>query len=240
VNSPRHFDDDDGKCSDIDDRVWTWHVWCIGDTARLLVSASVTWRRYALEQRGLSARHPAVRVAVNARNVLKAAAVVWFVVGNLWLLTSSKEVACGVGHSLVFIACLVLLGLQYLEICVPFLLALFLVPVFCCCSAPFTSLMASVQDQMEDKGADKSAIDALPVVQHRADPQPGEGGDDSAAVDLVACPICMNTYLAGDILRVLPCEHRFHRTCVDRWLLMNATCPNCRSSIIPVRTPGVQ
>lgn len=222
-----HFDDD-GKCSDLTGHVWTWRVWAAVGTARLLASTAVTWRMYSLmERRGLPASIPAVRVARNARNIVDAAAVVWFVVGNLWLLTSATEITCGVERSLVFVACLVLLGVQYLEICLPCLLALCLVPIFCCCPAPFARLTASVQDSMDGKGADKGVIDSLPVVAHHSSTHSGA----AAEADSLECPICIGAFEEGDALRVLPCEHRFHQTCVDHWLLVNATCPNCRAPI---------
>lgn len=48
-------------------------------------------------------------------------------------------------------------------------------------------------------------------------------------------------------LRVIPCTHRFHRKCVDPWLLQHHTCPHCRHNIIgkgpqplPPALPGVK
>nr|XP_028564987.1 E3 ubiquitin-protein ligase ZNRF3 isoform X1 [Podarcis muralis] len=46
------------------------------------------------------------------------------------------------------------------------------------------------------------------------------------------CAICLEKYLDGEELRVIPCAHRFHRKCVDPWLLQHHTCPHCRHNII--------
>lgn len=40
------------------------------------------------------------------------------------------------------------------------------------------------------------------------------------------CRVCLRPYTAGDTLRRLPCRHRFHRECIDQWLLhRHPTCP---------------
>ncbi|XP_054852930.1 E3 ubiquitin-protein ligase ZNRF3 [Eublepharis macularius] len=46
------------------------------------------------------------------------------------------------------------------------------------------------------------------------------------------CAICLEKYVDGEELRVIPCTHRFHRKCVDPWLLQHHTCPHCRHNII--------
>ncbi|XP_023678688.2 E3 ubiquitin-protein ligase znrf3-like isoform X2 [Paramormyrops kingsleyae] len=46
------------------------------------------------------------------------------------------------------------------------------------------------------------------------------------------CAICLERYLDGEELRVISCAHRFHRRCVDPWLLQHHTCPHCRRNIV--------
>ncbi|CAN1277197.1 RING-H2 finger protein ATL74 [Linum perenne] len=43
------------------------------------------------------------------------------------------------------------------------------------------------------------------------------------------CSICLGEFLDGERIRVLPkCNHEFHVWCIDKWLALHATCPNCR------------
>ncbi|CAL8344655.1 unnamed protein product [Lota lota] len=46
------------------------------------------------------------------------------------------------------------------------------------------------------------------------------------------CAICLEKYMDGEELRVIPCAHRFHKKCVDPWLLQHHTCPHCRHNIL--------
>ncbi|OLY85286.1 RING finger protein 165 [Smittium mucronatum] len=43
------------------------------------------------------------------------------------------------------------------------------------------------------------------------------------------CLICFEKINVGDDIRVIPCLHRFHKECLDQWLLeRTGSCPNCR------------
>jgi hypothetical protein len=40
------------------------------------------------------------------------------------------------------------------------------------------------------------------------------------------CPICTESFNEVDIVRVLPCKHAYHKTCIDPWLQnFGSTCP---------------
>ncbi|CAL9089446.1 E3 ubiquitin-protein ligase Os03g0188200-like [Musa acuminata AAA Group] len=52
------------------------------------------------------------------------------------------------------------------------------------------------------------------------------------------CAVCLESFRAGDRLRLLPaCGHSFHAQCVDPWLLTAPVCPICRRRA-DGRSPG--
>jgi hypothetical protein len=47
---------------------------------------------------------------------------------------------------------------------------------------------------------------------------------------VVSCAVCQESAVTGEKLRTLPCLHRFHVDCIDKWLAMATTCPLCKTS----------
>ncbi|KAI4346609.1 hypothetical protein L6164_007490 [Bauhinia variegata] len=62
--------------------------------------------------------------------------------------------------------------------------------------------------------ATKDSIEALPRVVVT-----DEGGE---------CSICLEDYEVGTEACEMPCKHRFHSTCIEKWLGIHGTCPLCR------------
>lgn len=46
------------------------------------------------------------------------------------------------------------------------------------------------------------------------------------------CAVCMEAFVAGDTLKVLPCSHGFHSTCTEGWIANNDTCPLCKQRVV--------
>ncbi|XP_040179755.1 E3 ubiquitin-protein ligase RNF128 isoform X2 [Rana temporaria] len=57
-------------------------------------------------------------------------------------------------------------------------------------------------------------------------------GDKVLGPDGDSCAVCIETYKANDVVRVLTCNHFFHKNCIDPWLLEHRTCPMCKCDIL--------
>lgn len=73
------------------------------------------------------------------------------------------------------------------------------------------------------------SLASLPLVPH------------TAVADAEMCTVCLEEFVPGEQLRVLPCLHRFHPNCIDCWVQSRAVggrgklsckCPNCNQAIV--------
>ena len=46
------------------------------------------------------------------------------------------------------------------------------------------------------------------------------------------CVVCLGEFEGGEEVRMLPCMHKFHAGCVDRWLEQNRACPVCKHDVM--------
>jgi len=81
--------------------------------------------------------------------------------------------------------------------------------------------------------APESVVDSFPLKTHKK-PEKSESGDDNQQ-----CYICLAEYEEGDKIRVLPCHHEYHMSCVDKWLKeIHGVCPLCRGDVREGFTEG--
>ena len=52
------------------------------------------------------------------------------------------------------------------------------------------------------------------------------------------CAICLGGYEVSGEAREMPCKHRFHSGCIERWLGLHGSCPVCRFAM-PVEEGNV-
>jgi len=43
-----------------------------------------------------------------------------------------------------------------------------------------------------------------------------------------SCSICLEKYEVGEETKSMPCLHKFHSKCINKWLMMKGTCPICK------------
>mmetsp|Transcript_92962 Transcript_92962/g.199371 ORF Transcript_92962/g.199371 Transcript_92962/m.199371 type:complete len:254 (-) Transcript_92962:33-794(-) len=56
--------------------------------------------------------------------------------------------------------------------------------------------------------------------------------EGSANEDHDECAICLNAFVAGDLVRTLPCSHRYCCICIDQWLADSRSCPLCKQVVM--------
>ncbi|KAI0779339.1 hypothetical protein C8Q74DRAFT_1446931 [Fomes fomentarius] len=97
------------------------------------------------------------------------------------------------------------------------------------------------EDPLNRASSSSSVPQAVPRPPKAAQsPSAGEKDVVPDAIGRETCPICIVDFEEGDDLRVLPCEghHRFHRACVDQWLLeLSSSCPLCRQGKFALPSP---
>eukprot|EP00063_Salmo_salar_P077445 XP_014052280.1 PREDICTED: E3 ubiquitin-protein ligase RNF128-like isoform X2 [Salmo salar] len=57
-------------------------------------------------------------------------------------------------------------------------------------------------------------------------------GDKETGPDADTCAVCIDAYKTGDVLTILTCNHFFHKTCIEPWLMEHRTCPMCKCDIL--------
>ncbi|KAK1325449.1 E3 ubiquitin-protein ligase AIP2 [Acorus calamus] len=90
------------------------------------------------------------------------------------------------------------------------------------------SVVLSSQPSVSSIGstpAPKEVVECMPVKIYT---KPHKNQSEESA----QCYICLVEYEERDLMRILPCHHEFHRTCIDKWLKeFHRVCPLCRGDV---------
>lgn len=154
---------------------------------------------------------PAWRVSTG----LATAAYAWFVVGVVWVLNANGCGRCPELYSLVLVM----------------MAAAILKPIVTMSVFRYGVRGAEEQGEQREtpKGASEELLASLPSEEYTLLPE-GQ----------CTCVVCLCEFEGGEKLRRLPCGHKFHGPCVDKWLRRNKLCPLCLhdASAPPPGRPG--
>ncbi|KAJ0096033.1 hypothetical protein Patl1_15956 [Pistacia atlantica] len=76
------------------------------------------------------------------------------------------------------------------------------------------SLMRNLASKDGQPPASKASVEAM-----RSFKIEGEVGE---------CVVCLEEYEVGEMGKEMPCKHRFHAKCIEKWLGIHGSCPVCR------------
>jgi len=158
-----------------------------------------------------------LRVYHVANRVLNLLWFVWFIVGMVWTFQALSNNSCSKTAPFLFRMCYALIIIQ--------LVLIGMLILFCCCTCVVVILRIFIYPPGQERthrGASANTIAALPCKKFEAGQLPKEDCN---------CAICLSDYEEKEDIRYLPCNHHFHKNCVDQWLLTNKTCPFCKHEI---------
>ncbi|KAK1420176.1 hypothetical protein QVD17_21559 [Tagetes erecta] len=176
---------------------------------------------------------------------------IWWIVGFYWVSSGGQHLTQNAPQ--LYWLCITFLAFDVFFVVICVAVACVVGIAVCCCLPCIIAILYAVADQ---EGATKDDIERLPKYKFKRiddfEKENGEiqkryGGimvecDTDAPVEHALseedaeCCICLCSYDDGSELRELPCYHHFHTACIDKWLLINATCPLCKFNILKNNT----
>jgi len=174
----------------------------------------------------------------------------WWLVGFYWVFNTSH--ACQMEVRPLYRLCSALLFLNFVDFFKSCLVAIIVLPFAFLCIRRLldflprgerglsTFAISQLESCTYEEGMFDQQEDKVPRSEETT---PNDSINDSRRNSLDRsnrkksenghCAICRDDYQVGDSIRILPCHvsHHFHRTCLDRWLEFNATCPLCRKPV---------
>ena len=72
---------------------------------------------------------------------------------------------------------------------------------------------------------------AIHIASHVAAAVPFIEPQPDVPIPPFTCSICLEECSSMLQQQILPCLHKFHQRCIERWLQTQTTCPECRTPI---------
>ncbi|RZC80192.1 hypothetical protein C5167_042763 [Papaver somniferum] len=81
----------------------------------------------------------------------------------------------------------------------------------------FEDFLREISEKQGLAPATKASIDAMPKVVITEEMQRD-----------LECSICLDGFESGTEAREMPCKHKYHGNCIEKWLGIHGNCPVCR------------
>lgn len=133
----------DHTCDELHMRRWSW--WALLSIVRMIAYSIVIFYIQVFRA-SLQTQNERYMKIVSLRNTIEAFALIWFVVGNMWLFGDDDNSCHHPQSSHIYNLCLTYIILMYLQICAPCIIAILLIPVFCLCLPCFIRILARLHD----------------------------------------------------------------------------------------------
>ncbi|KYR00191.1 putative GATA-binding transcription factor [Tieghemostelium lacteum] len=148
--------------------------------------------------------------------------VSWFLIGSIWLLKSDDK-QCYAKIPYLYGSVYILLLFEFIAMLVSLFvmgmnILLRIIKQYIQRMSPVNPIFPAE----EPRGASDAMIRNLKVDRYHE----GQFSKEDAS-----CAICLCEYELNDRIRILPCKHHFHLSCVDRWLIINKACPFCKRDV---------
>jgi E3 ubiquitin-protein ligase RNF38/44 len=119
-----------------------WKLWATLSATRMAIYSGIIVIMYKWKEYFDSNPRPSVQIT-SLRNIVDAMGLVWFIIGNLWLFGDDNGAACvHPQHSPIYRLCVSMVVINYLQICLPCILAALLLPLFCFCMPCLIRILA--------------------------------------------------------------------------------------------------
>ncbi len=186
-------------------------VWLIGYVVRSTIYVPVVaYEHYFVVRLEDLNQH---RLFKTIKMFFEIGALMWFVLGNSYVFGAQT---CQSTAPTLYRVCLAWMILGYIGLGLPLFFCLGLIFCFPCVYLVMQYL-ASRPDPLVE-----SVINRLPTKTFRA----GMYSEEDAV-----CAICLVPYEPSTELRILSCNHHFHKSCADDWFRIKPHCPLCRKPI---------
>lgn len=200
------------------------HFWALVYALLLAMSIYFSWRLYQEDVPHPDLMSEYGRTLDKCDNIVRNISLLWLVIGNISMYDGGT---CKETAPTIYLLCTILVVVGFVIVFFPVILMILIAPLLCCClPCLIRVLMRVAAAKNAVKGATERDLETLPSAKYHQ----GMFEDDENA----QCAICLSGYSENEIIRQLPCDtrHHFHKGCVDEWLLLNASCPICRASIL--------